>query len=883
MVNYVFNGVYHVFCEQSRRVTQFFARAGPWGGRRHSSDRSRPSIGGKRLFGAFMCVAMMTCISGKAARAAETDSYRIPRINGIRIDGDHLDWQQNGKAFQANLLISATGDLPQDSQFNARMQLAWDERGLLVLVRVTDPTPFEVANERRLFEGDSVEFFLAPAVGDLQHYLLVAAPGRVKEHPQLRRYFFDKRNNGVPLPDAPRLETELVSRVAADGYVMELRIPWSNMNVTPHMGMKFGFQTYVMDGSQKGVYTACWYPRADTHLDRTDSMMTLTLGDVASPPFDKTARASSTHISVVTTTDYAGKPASMKADETGILKGELTRSGGYAVSRFKLPPSHNSFTASVFIGDLPFDQVLIPATDALLYETVEQAKPEFYQYLFRGPEFPRYGMRKPQAIADAVGKYTLTARFYDSSYQLVKQADKPGRYAGVLELRPERGRPIVRFFTLYCAPEDLKITNLAVPYWSLSSLEDIGRIGSLPGTRNDGALEEASKVPKKGDVGPQAARVLAARNSPDDFLPNAKSAEETDREWWLGWKRHYYGVEGDPIQLLRPRIVEGHGAPVLKEGTAAEAGIDPEVLNKLDAICRSLPCKGLSICIERNGIAFFHRAYGQAPGGRMTLETPCMVGSITKTFSGSMMMMFVDQGLVKLDDLAEKYLPALRNHSVKTPLTVRMLYTHTSGLQGHYGDEFPDLAERVADQYAALRIPTPFLYNSVGSAVGAEIMGMITGDQHDRLMREKLLQPLGIDQSKLKIHGSGTGATGPAFEFAKLGQMLAAKGRYGQYQFFSEATFSQMVPKPLTMILGDNADNTAGIGFNRDTKENFGNGAYGHAGDNDCYLWIDSRTGIVLIMLSPWEGKMSDEQRKKLTDALRSIVPASANATSVEG
>src|ERR671918_2647376 len=58
------------------------------------------------------------------------------------------------------------------------------------------------------------------------------------------------------------------------------------------------------------------------------------------------------------------------------------------------------------------------------------------------------------------------------------------------------------------------------------------------------------------------------------------------------------------------------------------------------------------------------------------------VGSITKTFVGVVLMDMVQQGLVKLDDPLEKYLPA--NVTVPSSqghkITIEDLVTHTSGL-----------------------------------------------------------------------------------------------------------------------------------------------------------------------------------------------------------
>jgi CubicO group peptidase (beta-lactamase class C family) len=103
-----------------------------------------------------------------------------------------------------------------------------------------------------------------------------------------------------------------------------------------------------------------------------------------------------------------------------------------------------------------------------------------------------------------------------------------------------------------------------------------------------------------------------------------------------------------------------------------------------------------------------HAAYGSRDGKPMTLTTKSWMASITKPMSASLMMMLVHQGLVSLDDPVDKYLPALRGLRKENPVTIRHLYTHTSGLEKWpaewYQDELPDIEERVALAYPLLSV-----------------------------------------------------------------------------------------------------------------------------------------------------------------------------------
>lgn len=60
------------------------------------------------------------------------------------------------------------------------------------------------------------------------------------------------------------------------------------------------------------------------------------------------------------------------------------------------------------------------------------------------------------------------------------------------------------------------------------------------------------------------------------------------------------------------------------------------------------------------------------------------IGSITKSFTATVMMKLVEQGVVKLDDPVELYLPEIKNakgYREDKKITLRQLASHTSGLE----------------------------------------------------------------------------------------------------------------------------------------------------------------------------------------------------------
>jgi len=135
------------------------------------------------------------------------------------------------------------------------------------------------------------------------------------------------------------------------------------------------------------------------------------------------------------------------------------------------------------------------------------------------------------------------------------------------------------------------------------------------------------------------------------------------------------------------------------------------------------------------------------------------IGSITKTFVGTLTMMMVEAGKIDLDESIRTYLPEfkVKDRDATEKATVRHLLTHTSGW---VGDWFPpDLgqgAEAVA-KYVETMKDTPQLtplgevlsYNNAGFNVAGRILEVVTGKVFSDLIKERILEPLSMSHTYL--------------------------------------------------------------------------------------------------------------------------------------
>jgi CubicO group peptidase (beta-lactamase class C family) len=137
-------------------------------------------------------------------------------------------------------------------------------------------------------------------------------------------------------------------------------------------------------------------------------------------------------------------------------------------------------------------------------------------------------------------------------------------------------------------------------------------------------------------------------------------------------------------------------------------------------------------------------------------QTLFQIGSITKTFTGTLVMRLVEDRALDLDEPVRTYLPALRlaDDDVARRVTTRHLLTHTGGWEGDYFDDFgpgDDALARMLEAVAELRQVTPlgeiWSYNNAGFYIAGRVVEVLTGKSFEAAMRRLVLEPLGLTMS----------------------------------------------------------------------------------------------------------------------------------------
>lgn len=140
----------------------------------------------------------------------------------------------------------------------------------------------------------------------------------------------------------------------------------------------------------------------------------------------------------------------------------------------------------------------------------------------------------------------------------------------------------------------------------------------------------------------------------------------------------------------------------------------------------------------------------------VTPDTLFQTGSISKTFTGTLIMMLVEQGKVDLDAPVRKYIRdfKVQDEGVSKKATVRHLLTHMGGWVGDYFNEFgngDDALDRMVKDIAKLPqvqpLGTIWSYNNAGFNVASRIIEVVTRKPYEQAAQEMLFDPLGLDMT----------------------------------------------------------------------------------------------------------------------------------------
>jgi CubicO group peptidase (beta-lactamase class C family) len=212
--------------------------------------------------------------------------------------------------------------------------------------------------------------------------------------------------------------------------------------------------------------------------------------------------------------------------------------------------------------------------------------------------------------------------------------------------------------------------------------------------------------------------------------------------------------------LLQSTPVRSQNLPPTEDQRLSQA------LKNVDAILKEWGPEtgpGCAYAAARDGHTLFARAYGMADLEHNVPLTPQSVfdaSSIAKQFTAAAILLLVQDGKLRLNDDIRKYLPEMPDYG--TPITIRHVLNHTSGLRDWIGVEElaghtqprryynnSDVLEIAARQENLNFTPGQrWAYTNTGYILLAIIVRRVSGSSLAEFTRERLFKPLGMDSTQ---------------------------------------------------------------------------------------------------------------------------------------
>jgi CubicO group peptidase (beta-lactamase class C family) len=168
---------------------------------------------------------------------------------------------------------------------------------------------------------------------------------------------------------------------------------------------------------------------------------------------------------------------------------------------------------------------------------------------------------------------------------------------------------------------------------------------------------------------------------------------------------------------------------------------------------------GAAVVVVKEGRVIFRKGYGMA---NLELKTPMQpdmvfeIGSLTKQFTSTAILMLVDQGKVSLDEDLHKYLPDYPDKGAK--ITIENLLTHTSGIKSYTSDlkwrsmwrqdmTVQQIIDITKDDPLEFPPGTKWKYDNTGYILLGAIIEKVSGLSYADYVRRNIFEPLGMKHS----------------------------------------------------------------------------------------------------------------------------------------
>jgi CubicO group peptidase (beta-lactamase class C family) len=332
----------------------------------------------------------------------------------------------------------------------------------------------------------------------------------------------------------------------------------------------------------------------------------------------------------------------------------------------------------------------------------------------------------------------------------------------------------------------------------------------------------------------------------------------------------------------------------------AQTQLASDLRQKIDALAADTLAKtgvpSASVAVVKDGQIEYLHAYGDARLEPRNAAKPQMrysIGSISKQFTATAILLLQEQGKLSLDDKISKFIPNLTRAN---EVAIRQLLSHTSGYQDYWPQDYvmpmmlqPVTAQKILDMWARKPLDfdpgTKWQYSNTNFVIAGLIVEKASGMPLLQFLQEKVFAPLGmksvanIDQEKLGDTdpiGYMRYALGPLRPAPKEGKgWLFAAGELAMpaedLAKWDVSIIDQTLMKPASyrefeteVVLRNGLGTQYGLGV--DVRSEFGHRALSHSGEVSGFtaenmVFPDERVAVAVLTNQDAAGAAEDIAR----------------------
>lgn len=194
------------------------------------------------------------------------------------------------------------------------------------------------------------------------------------------------------------------------------------------------------------------------------------------------------------------------------------------------------------------------------------------------------------------------------------------------------------------------------------------------------------------------------------------------------------------------------------------AGLRAQVLTdteraKVDSIAGGVLAEtgapSASVAVVRGGVIAYEQAYGTARINPDVTASPHMryaIGSVSKQFTATAILLLAEEGKLKLDDPVSRYLPGLTRGG---DVTIRQLLSMTSGYQDYWPQDYvmvdmqrPVTAREIMQRWAAKPLDfepgSRWQYSNTNYVLAGAIVEKVSRMAFLDFLKQRIFTPLGM-------------------------------------------------------------------------------------------------------------------------------------------